>query len=81
MTIAKKLNQQFGFTADPSKTLLHTPFSAFAHTPTWYYFSHPSQLAFHNFTQHKEPAKTYAHFYALDSSLFQNLVVPIHGKN
>ena len=56
-TIAKKSKQQFGFTADPNKTLLHNASSALAFTPTWYYSSRPSQLAFHNFTQNKQPAK------------------------
>ena len=56
-TIENKIKQQFGFIADPKKTLLHNASSALANTPTWYYFSRPSHLAFHNFTQQKQPAK------------------------
>ena len=56
-TITNKIKQQFGFVADPKKTLLHNTFSALANTPTWYYFSRPSHLAFHDFTQQKQHAK------------------------
>ena len=56
-TIETKLKQQFGFVADPKKTLLHNASSALANTPTWYYFSRPSHLAFHDFTQQKQPPK------------------------
>ena len=56
-TIEIKLKQQFGFVADPKKTLLHNASSALANTPTWYYFSRPSHLAFHDFTQQKQPPK------------------------
>ena len=56
-TIANRIKQQFGFIADPKKTLLHNASSALANTPTWYYFSRPSHLAFHDFTQQKQPAK------------------------
>ena len=55
--IANKIKQQFGFTADPNKTPLHNASSILSHTPTWYYFSHPSHLAFHDFTQQKQPAR------------------------
>ena len=55
---ANKIKQQFGFIADPNKTLLHNASSALANTPTWYYFSRPSHLTFHDFTQQKQPAKT-----------------------
>ena len=56
-TFRDKLKQQFGFVADPNKTLLHNASSTLAHTPTWYYFSHPSHLGFHDFTRSKQPAK------------------------
>ena len=56
-TIENKSKQQFGFVADPKKTLLHNVSSALANTPTWYYFSRPSHLAFHDFTQQKQPPK------------------------
>ena len=55
--ITNKIKQQFGFITDPNKTLLHNASHALANTPTWYYFSQPSHLAFHNFTQQKQPAK------------------------
>ena len=55
--ITNKIKQQFGFVADPKKTLLHNASSTLATTPTWYYFSRPSRLAFHNFTQQNQPAK------------------------
>ena len=56
-TITNKIKQQFGFVADPKKTLLHNASSTLATTPTWYYFYRPSHLAFHDFTQQKQPAK------------------------
>ena len=56
-TVRNKIKQQFGFVADPNKTLLHNASSTLAHTPTWYYFSRPSHLAFHDFTRSKQPAK------------------------
>ena len=55
--ITNKIKQQFGFITDPNKTLLHNASSALVNTPTWYYFSQPSHLAFHDFTQRKQPAK------------------------
>ena len=56
-TIRNKITQQFGFVADPTKALLHNASSTLAHTPTWYYFSRPSHLAFHDLTRRKQPAK------------------------
>ena len=56
-TVMNKIQHQFGFVADPNRTLLHKVSSTFAHTPTWYYFSRPSHLAFHDFTRRKQPAK------------------------
>ena len=56
-TVHNKLKQQFGFVADPNKTLLHNASTTLAHTPTWYYFSRPSHLVFHDFTRSKQPAK------------------------
>ena len=56
-TIENKLIQVFGFVADPKKTLLHNASSALVNTPTWYYFSRPSHLAFHDFTQQKQAQK------------------------
>ena len=56
-TVRNKITQQFGFVADPTKTLLHNASSTLAHTPTWYYLSRPSHLAFHDFARSKQPAK------------------------
>ena len=56
-TVRNKIKQQFGFVADPTKTLLHNASYSLAHTTTWYYFSRPSHLAFHDFTRSKQPAK------------------------
>ena len=56
-TVRNKLKQHFGFVADPNKTLLHNASSTLAHTPTWYYFSRPSHLAFHDSTRSKQPKK------------------------
>ena len=56
-TVRNKIKQQFGFVADHTKTLLHNASCILAHTPTWYYFSRPSHLAFHDFTRSKQPAK------------------------
>ena len=56
-TIRNKITQQFGFVAEPTKTLLLITSSTLAHTPTWYYFSRHSHLAFHIFTRSKQPAK------------------------
>ena len=55
--ITNKIYQQFGFNADPKKILLQNASSTLATTPTWYYFSRPSHLAFHDFTQQKHLAK------------------------
>ena len=51
------VKKQFGFVADPQKKLLHNASSTLANTPTWYCFSRPSHLAFHDFTQQKIPPK------------------------
>ena len=69
----KKIKQQFGFTADPNKTLLHNASSALAHTPTWYYFSRPSHLVFHDFTQQKNLMFTFGPWTQVysNSSLYQ----------
>ena len=64
--ITNKIKQQFGFVADPKKTILHNASSTLATTPTWYYFSRPSHLALHDFTQQKQPAKTYARYWDWD---------------
>ena len=56
-SITNIIKQQFGFVADPKKTLLHNASCTLATTPSWYYFARPSHLAFHDFTQQKQPAK------------------------
>ena len=39
----------------------HNASNALADTPTWYYFSCPSHLAFHDFTKNTNHKKTYTH--------------------
>ena len=51
------LCRQFGFAADPKKNIRHNASIQLAAMPTWYYFSHPSHLAFHDFTLHNKPPK------------------------
>ena len=50
-SIKKKLMLQFGFVADPTLSTHHNASNTLATTPTWYYFSHPSNLTFHDFTK------------------------------
>ena len=63
---ATKLIAQFGFVGDPTISERHTASITLAKMPTWYYFSQPSNMAFHDFTKRHKPKKTYGHF--LDSS-------------
>ena len=53
----KKLMLQFGFVADPTLTTQHNTSNTLAATPTWYYFSRPSNLTFHDFTKKHKPPK------------------------
>ena len=53
----KKLIAQFGFAADPTLSIRHNASTTLATVPTWYYFSRPSNLAFHDFTKQHQPAK------------------------
>ena len=53
----KKLMLQFGFVADPTLSTCHNALNTLATTPTWYYFSRPSNLAFHDFTKKHKPKK------------------------
>ena len=48
---------QFGFVANPSHSSRHNASTVLANTPTWYYFSRPSHLAFHDFTKKVKPQK------------------------
>ena len=54
----KKLILQFGFAADPTLSTQHNASITLATTPTWYYFSRPSNLAFHDFMQKHKPEKS-----------------------
>ena len=49
---------QFGFVANPSHSNHHNASNVLADTPTWYYFSRPSHLAFHDFTKKTLTTKT-----------------------
>ena len=62
----KKLLLQFGFAADPTLSTRHNASITLAITPTWYYFSRPSNLAFHDFTKRHKPEKNYDHYWDLD---------------
>ena len=53
----KKLIVQFGFAADPTLSIQHNASITLATMPTWYYFSCPSNLAFHDFTKKHKPEK------------------------
>ena len=63
---AKKLIAQFGFVSDPTLSRGHNASITLAKMPTWYYFSMPSKMAFHDFTKRHKPQKTYDH--SLDSA-------------
>ena len=48
---AKKLTAQFGFVGDPTLSKPHNASITLAKMPTWYYFSRPSNMPFHDFTK------------------------------
>ena len=52
-----KLIAQFSFAADPTLSIWHNVSATLATMPTLYYFSRPSNLAFHDFTKKHKPAK------------------------
>ena len=54
---AKKLIAQFGFIGDPTISKRHNASTTLAEMPTWYYFSRPSNMAFHDFTKRHKPQK------------------------
>ena len=54
---AKKLIAQFGFVSDPTLSRGHNASIALAKMPAWYYFSRPSNMAFHDFTKRHKPQK------------------------
>ena len=54
---AKKLTAQFGFIGDPTLSKRHNASITLAKMPTWYYFSRPSNMAFHDFTKRHKPQK------------------------
>ena len=58
---ATKLIARFGFVGDPTISKRHNASITLATMPTWYYFSRPSNMAFHNFTKRHKPQKTYGH--------------------
>ena len=62
----KKLISQFGFVTDPTLSTQHNASITLTTTPTWYYFSRPSNLAFHDFTKRHKPEKTYNHYWDWD---------------
>ena len=53
----KKLVAQFGFAGDPTLSIQHNASINLAKMPTWYYFSRPSNMAFHDFTKRHKPQK------------------------
>ena len=54
---ATKLIAQFGFVGDPTISKRHNASITLATMPTWYYFSRPSNMAFHDFTKRHKPQK------------------------
>ena len=52
-----KLIAQFGFVGDPTISKRHNASITLAKMPTWYYFSRPSNMAFHDFTKRHKPQK------------------------
>ena len=53
----KKLISQSSFVADPTLSTRHNSSITLATAPTWYYFSRPSNLAFHDLTKRHKPPK------------------------
>ena len=64
-TIETKLKQQFGFVADPKKTLLHNASSALANISR-------------NKNNHQ---RTYVHSWVSDSNLFRRHISQTYGRN
>ena len=58
---ATKLIAQFGFVGDPTISKRHNASITLATMPNWYYFSRPSNMAFHDFAKRHKPQKTYGH--------------------
>ena len=54
---ATKLIAQFGFVGDPTISKRHNTSITLANMPTWYYFSRPSNMAFHDFTKRQKQQK------------------------
>ena len=79
-TIENKLIQLFGFVADPKKTLLDNASSALANTPTWYYFSRPSHLAFYDFTQQKQRPTNLRSLLGLGLKIIRHHILQTYGK-
>ena len=53
----KKLIAQFGFAGDPTLSIRHNASITLAKLQTWYYFSRPSNMAFHDFAKQHKPQK------------------------
>ena len=53
----KKLIAEFGFAGDPALSIRHNASITLAKMPTWYYFSRPYNMAFHDFTKRHKPPK------------------------
>ena len=75
----KKLTAQFGFAADPTLSTRHNTSTTLAKMPIWYYFSRPSNLAFHDFTKQQKPEKIYNLYWDFDLNLSQLQASRTHG--
>ena len=58
----KKLIAQFGFVNDPTLSIQNNMSITLSTMPTWYYFSCPPNLAFHDFTKKHKHEKNYDHY-------------------
>jgi len=53
--IEQKIKNAYGFIADPTKTVNHNVQIALQQMPIWYYFSRPTNFAFHDLTTTIKP--------------------------
>ena len=53
----KILIAQFGFIGNPTLSIRHNASITLAKMPSWYYFSRPSNMAFHDFAKRHKPQK------------------------
>ena len=56
-SVRRSIFKAYGFIADPTKPTKFNACEQLKHTPTWYYFSRPNNLAFHDFTKSTSPPK------------------------